>query len=256
MMKWRTMCGGMRVSSSIALFGLCSLGTIGCEHPDRVVLPLTANTPAAKGVLGRMEADSSPPPLLASTGNELKDVPVEKRIVVYNAGFRIVVQSIADAIKSMEQIATQTGGYVQQIDRDKITIRVPVQQYSGAVERVAALGQVTDRQLQTQDVTAEYVDLEARLKNARAVHERLTALLEKAQTTEATLAVEKELGRVGEEIERLQAQLELLKNRVAYSTIAAQFERVARQAELIMNYRRLPFAWLRELDPNLLFVGY
>ena len=189
-------------------------------------------------------------------GDELKDVPVQQRIVVYNAGFRIVVQSIEAAFKSMEQIATQTGGYVQQIEHDKITIRVPAPQYSAAVERVAALGQVTDRQLQAQDVTAEYVDLEARLKNARAVHERLTALLEKAQTTEATLAVEKELARVGEEIERLQGQLELLKNRVAYGTISAQFERVARQTELIKSFRQLPFYWLRELDPNRLWSAY
>ena len=198
----------------------------------------------------------APGPLLASVGDDQKSVPAQQRVVVYNAGFRIVAQSIEDALKRTEQIANETGGYVQEIKRDAITIRVPVQKYPSAVERVEALGQVADRQLQAQDVTEEYVDLEARLNNARNIRKRLEALLEKATTVEATLAVEKELGRVTEEIERLEAKLELLKNRVAYSTITVQFERVARQTELIRGYQQLPFAWLRELDPNRLWQGY
>jgi hypothetical protein len=203
------------------------------------------------------DAPKTPQPLLfASAGEDQKEVPAAKRVVIYNAGFRIVVGSITDALKSMEQIATQTGGYVQEIKGDSIVIRVPAQQYQASVERVQALGVVSERQLQALDVTEEYVDLEARLSNARNVRKRLEALLEKAENVQAALAVEKELNRVGEEIERLEAKLELIKNRVAYSTISVQFERVARQTELIRGFRQLPFAWLRELDPNRLWAGY
>ncbi len=232
---------------------------MGCQNPDQ--LRINSLQEALQQARQRAALDEPrvvPPQglLFASVGEDQKEVPAAKRVVIYNAGFRIVVGSIADALKSMEQIAAETGGYVQEIKGDSVVIRVPAQQYQTSVERVQALGVVSDRQLQALDVTEEYVDLEARLNNARNVHKRLQALLEKAENVEAALAVEKELDRVGEEIERLEAKLELIKNRVAYSTISVQFERVARQTELIRGFRQLPFTWLRELDPNRLWAGY
>jgi hypothetical protein len=230
----------------------------GCAHPDSLK---HIHPNAAEGSISTQQGAIKPEewaarPLLAAVADDQNAVPAQQREVVYNAGFRLVVQSIDDAIKAMQQLAAETGGYLQEIKGDSVTIRVPAAKYDSAVERVAALGQVIDRQLQALDVTEEYVDLEARLNNARNVRKRLEALLEKAQTVEATLAVEKELNRVGEEIERLEAKLELLRHRVAYSTITAQFERVARQTELIRGFRELPFYWLRELDPNRLWLPF
>ena len=93
------------------------------------------------------------------------------------------------------------------------------------------------------------------MKNAMAVRERLSALLAKAENVQAALEVEKELNRVGEEIERLQAKIELLKNRVAYSTITINFERVYRAAPT-PQLMKLPFTWLHDLDPKRLTADY
>lgn len=177
--------------------------------------------------------------------------PKERRIVIYNAGLRIVVKEVEAAIRQTEALAAEFGGYVQGIRSESITIRVPVARYSDAVARVEDLGRVIERQLDAADVTEEYVDLEARLKNAKAVRDRLKALLDRAEDVKAALEVEKELKRVGEEIERLEAKLELIKSRVAFCTISATFERVYRTppSQQIM---KLPFRWLRELDPQRL----
>ncbi len=179
----------------------------------------------------------------------------DKRIVVYTARYRLVVREIESAIAETEKLAAEFGGWVQAIQGDSITFRVPADRYEQATERVEALGRVSERDLQAADVTEEYVDLEARLKNAQAVRQRLLTLLDKAENVTAALEVEKELGRIGQEIEQLQGKLELLKNRVAYSTITATFERVFRTPPA-RQLVRLPFDWLQELDPNRLVEPY
>jgi len=189
---------------------------------------------------------------LVSLAGEQRDVPLDQRVMVYSACYDIVVEEIDEAIDAMRGIAKDFGGYLQKIEGDEITIRVAADRFEGALARVESLGQVQDRELEASDVTDEYVDLQIRLKNALAMRTRLEALLAKAEDVKAALAVEKELGRITEEIELLEAKLTMLKNRVAFSAITASFERAARQPALPRQLMHLPFDWLRELDLNRL----
>ncbi|MBL8878423.1 MAG: DUF4349 domain-containing protein [Phycisphaerales bacterium] len=191
------------------------------------------------------------------TDAELKsdDSPVDRKMV-YSASLGVVVLDIEKAVAATETIAGEFGGYVAQVRTNQITIRVPAADYRLAMDRVSQLGTVTHRTVDAQDVTEKYVDLEARLKNARAVRARLEALLQKAEDAKAAVEIERELFRIGEQIEQMQAKLELLRNRVAYSMISATFQRVAPQAD-VPAARELPFRWLRELRPEyLLSEGY
>ncbi|MBN2559340.1 MAG: DUF4349 domain-containing protein [Phycisphaerae bacterium] len=212
--------------------------------------PIERFTPA-RIAEGLPEAEAMPSVRLVSHQQDTPALPAEDRIVIYNAGLRIVVKEIEESIKQTEALAAELGGWVQEIRGETITIRVPVANYQKATARVEGLGRVVHRELEAADVTEEYVDLQARLKNAMAVRDRLQALLERAEDVKAALEVEKELKRIGEEIERLQAKLGLIKNRVAYSTITVTFERVYRTVPT-PQLMKLPFGWLRELDPNRL----
>ena len=236
-------------------FALCLFAIPGCvsRNSNRMPRRPAMETPGfSDSAAAAMEGMSSQSPIrLASAGDDLSNVPLDRRIVIYNAAFRVVVAEVVDAIKKTEALADELGGYVQSINGDSITIRVPVRNYQDAVARVEKLGRVSHRELEAQDVTEEFVDLQARLKSAKAVRDRLAALLAKAEDVKAALAVEKELARVNEQIECLEAKLELIKNRVAYSTISATFERVYRSTPT-PQLMKLPFAWLRELDPNRL----
>ena len=231
----------------VLAFGLWALAgcsrSLAMEHYQKLGAPME---PAAEA------APESPRAILASAGEEMREVPIGQRVIVYTAAFRIVVHDVFVAVQDTRRIAQEMGGYVQRIQGDAVTIRVPAERFQAAVERLEALGQVSHREVEATDVTDEYVDLQARLKNAQAVRERLLALLQKAEDVKAALEVEKELNRVGAEIEQLQAKIEVLKNRVAYSTITVTFERVAQQTHF-RGVARLPFAWLRELDPNRLW---
>ncbi|MCZ6815114.1 MAG: DUF4349 domain-containing protein [Planctomycetota bacterium] len=218
--------------------------------PRRGSIPVLSNKLDLEAPGNTQDEESSPARLVADHSVD-PATPQGKRIVIYNAGLRIVVKEIDKAIKRAEAFAAEFGGYVQEIRSESITIRIPVAHYREAVSRMEDLGRVVARQLDAADVTEEYVDLEARLKNAKAVRERLRALLDRAEDVKAALEVEKELKRVGEEIERLLAKLKLINNRVAYSTILASFERVYRTPPT-QQIMKLPFLWLRELDPQRL----
>lgn len=183
----------------------------------------------------------------------LSDNPGQ-RVVVYTANFSCVVKDIDVAVTSMQHLAEELGGYLVELRETSVTIRVPSARFHDATDRVERLGQISRRDIRADDVTDEYVDLEARLKNAKAMRERLQALLAKADDIKAALEVEKEIARVSEEIERLQGKLELLKNRISFSTISATFERVYR-VEPTPSVTRLPFTWLSELNPNRLTTG-
>ncbi len=229
---------------------------VGCAtSAHSLKKPLYFGTPAFPAAVGSEHGAASKRPVrLASLREELRDVPLGDRIVVYSAAYRIVVKNVEGALEEAERVADKYNGYVKRIDGSEITIRVQVHHYEQAIAAVEALGQVTHRQQEAADVTDQYVDLEARLRNAKAVRARLEALLARAETVSAALEVEKELKRLGEEIETLEARLELLKHRVAFSTIRVDFERVARKGQIPAGAKQLPFPWLRELDPNRLWA--
>ena len=100
------------------------------------------------------------------------------------------------------------------------TLRVPGARLTDVLTRLRALGQVTQDQQGAQDVSDQLVDLDARMKSARATEQRLIDLL-KNRTGKLTdvLQVEQELTRVRLDIERLDARKVNMTRRVAYATI-------------------------------------
>ena len=188
----------------------------------------------------------------ASTDDEfIPETP--NRIVIYIGDLTIVVDDVEEALDKVEVLTGELGGYVQTLAGATIVVRIPAESFDRAIEAIEAFGQVSRREIHAIDVTEQYVDLKARLNNARKVRQRLEALLEQAQTIEEALAVEKELNRIGEEIERLEGKLKLLENQVAFCTITVTFERVERRAYRFSGMIKLPFPWLHNLHPDRLW---
>lgn len=193
------------------------------------------------------------PALLAVSVQDAADAAAARRVVVYTAALRSVVGEIDASMARAKELALAGGGYVQEIRGDHIILRVPAEKFEPTLAAIEALGRTVEREIHAQDVTEEYVDLEARLRAAQQMRDRLAALLEKAADVKAMLEVERELGRVNEEIEKLTGKLNVLKNKVAYSAISVSFVRVAPRASAAVGARRLPFRWLRELHPDRLW---
>lgn len=141
----------------------------------------------------------------------------------------IEVDSLEPAVAAVQRMATALGGIVgntslssgeYEVRTATIELRIPAARFNEALEGLRPLGKVESVQSHAQDVSEEFVDVSARVANARRLEERLIALLaNRAGKLEEVLAVERELARVREEIERYEGRIRYLQTRVATSTL-------------------------------------
>ncbi len=174
----------------------------------------------------------------------------DSTMLVYTASINLAVYLVDQAINQVEQIAKDNGGFLSSRGDNQIVIRVPRSRFQAALAAVEKTGDVLHRDVRAEDVTDAYMDLEIRIKNARAMRDQLAALLLKANVKEA-IEIERELGRVTDELERMEGQMKLLKDKIAYSTITVTY--AARGSSIEATKVRLPFPWLSQLGlPSLL----
>ena len=137
------------------------------------------------------------------------------------------VESVQGATIQVQAIAQSVGGFVEQLSssggaqvpRSDIIVKVPQGQFTRALERIEALGDVQFRSLGSEDVTDQHIDLTARLATYRKEEQSLNSLLERSNSVAELLSIERELARVQTGIERAQAQLDLLERQVDLATI-------------------------------------
>lgn len=170
-------------------------------------------------------------------------------LLIYQADLGMAVFRVQENLDAIEKMALDAGGYLVTRSEQRITVRVPVKDFEFTVDAVLKLGDVHRREIVAQDVTAEYLDIQIRLKNALAMRLRLEELLQKAQDVKEALKVEEQLGRVAEQIEVMKGRLKYLREVTSFSTISVEF--VERSAPIDARVK-LPYGWLRELGLNSL----
>lgn len=209
-----------------------------------------AAPPAQATAPGAPPAPNAPPSTALAKTDPADEVARDPALVVYAASLVMAVYQVEPSLLTVERIAREHGGFVAKKQDKEIVIRVPRARFQEVVSGVDKVGDVIHRDVSALDVTEEHVDLEVRIKNARAMQARLKDLLQRANVKEA-IEIEKELGRVTEELERLEGKLKVLRDRIAYSTISVSFQE--RAPSPAARSARLPFAWLGELGlPSLL----
>ena len=179
--------------------------------------------PASAMTPGGGVKETQPPPIVDATG--------KKRLVIYTAQFSILVAGVEDSMKALLEKIKQWDGYVQTSDLKRVTFRVPAASFDRVVQEISQMGVVTDKKIQAEDVTRQYMDLDLRIQVAETSLKRLLALLEKAQKTEDLLKIENEVRRLTEEIERMKAEFRTLADQIAYSTITVEFTAKAAEAK-------------------------
>ncbi|WP_437757534.1 DUF4349 domain-containing protein [Sorangium sp. So ce1389] len=167
-------------------------------------------------------------------------------LLIYTAQVAMAVFEVGASLGKVEALARELGGFLARRDDRTITIRVPAARFDEALKRLEGLGDMLQRNVVAEDVTEEFLDLGVRIRNARAVRDRLEKLLEKAAKVEESIQLERELARVAGELERLEGRLKFLRDRVAFSTLTVSFQ--PRSTETITpSGPRLPIEWLNEL---------
>lgn len=162
---------------------------------------------------------------LTDLNEQVASLVTQQRIIVRTVEIGLVVSDVADAIDEISQLAQELGGWVVNTDRSRrhngsISIRVPATSLDDAVSRLRDSAVDVEFEISTsRDVTDEFVDTTARLTNLEATEGALLKLLDNAVTVEDALAVQRELTRVQEEIERLQGRIKFLEQTAAFSLI-------------------------------------
>ncbi|HUS67778.1 MAG TPA: DUF4349 domain-containing protein [Kofleriaceae bacterium] len=204
-------------------------------------------------------APPSPAPAPATPGQPPPDPtpPAEQAVVqvkpllIYTATFNLAVFETVAAIDAIEEMARKRGGYLVRRADNFIIVRVPAPQFHEAVSDVGGLGDVLHREITVQDVTAEFRDLELRLRNLMAVRDRVEKLLAQSKNVNEALEVERELERITTGIEQMKGRLKYLAELVAFSTLQVNFQ--PRPVDQVSSEVKLPFHWLDDLGlPRLL----
>ena len=149
----------------------------------------------------------------------------EIRKILFSAYLTVEVDIPDTASGALKTIAKKYGGYVQESGSNRTIIRVRSEQLQTALEDIAGVGHITNKNVVGNDITDEYLDIKIRLDNALKARERYLQLLEKAENVEATLKVEKELERLNETIDRLKGRVNKFNHLSEYSTITVTIEK-------------------------------
>ncbi len=197
------------------------------------LLAVACDDAAFKGQLGL--SDEAAPPQAARVAEPLalEAIPVPtERLLVRRANVALEVENVDTAVARIRVIAADLEARVEGLEqvggpretrRTTVTVRVPEARLDAAVERTRALGKVERVSLYEREVTEEVEDLDVRLRNLRRLEERLLRLLsERTGELEEVLAVERELARVREGIERGEARLRTLENEIAWSYLGIE----------------------------------
>jgi hypothetical protein len=227
----------------LLVFAIASLGGLACDGsgssadmsaPEGSGAESSERDMAASDAKALMPAnqrgpDQPPSPAMPPTSpGQLADTAAPA-MLIRTGRASLEVDSLELAIAAVRDLAARAGGYVAnssieggdtRLRAASLELKIPAPRWSAVIEGLEPLGEVESITEETQDVGEEYVDLSARLTNARRLETRLIELL--AQRTgklEDVLMVERELARVREEIERYEGRLRFLRSRVATSTL-------------------------------------
>jgi anti-sigma factor RsiW len=199
-------------------------------------LPPSSAAPVNGDKLEQFATLQSAPPVSSSTPQADQrapqiDLTANGPMIIRTAQLSLIAKDFDKARANLELILKRHRGYVGELDAGgstgsgrtlTATLRVPADQLDATLTEVKALGRVESESQSGQDVTSQYVDLQARLDNARHTEERLSDLLrDRAGKLSDVLAVEQELDRVRGEIEQMQANRKNMANQVNYATLHA-----------------------------------
>jgi Domain of unknown function (DUF4349) len=167
------------------------------------------------------------------------ETAVVDRKIIRNADITIEVDSTSEAQHRVTSIAEARGGFVvtseakqresadpaQRATDFKLVVRVPEDQFGVALDEIKKLAtNVPEEKATGQDVTEEFIDLEARIKTQKALEAQFLGIMRQANTVEDALEVQRQIAEVRTEIERLEGRKRFIENRSSLATITVNIQ--------------------------------
>ncbi|MEP6924693.1 MAG: DUF4349 domain-containing protein [Pyrinomonadaceae bacterium] len=227
----------MRQLPKIILFSLITLTFTACANtfekstaPQESMATVSQKSAADNGS-GAPQAEKIS---LEQADNSQNAPTITERKIIRNANLTLESATTEEVGRKIAQIAEQRGGFVVSSDMQartnssgeangstvNLVVRVPAAQFE---QTVAEIRQTSNRVVQEkvsgQDVTEEFIDLEARLKTKRALEAQFLEIMKQSRTVSDALEVQKQLAEVRGEIEKIEGKRKFLESQTSLSTI-------------------------------------
>jgi hypothetical protein len=225
------------------LISLVLLAGLGCNQGAESTQSRAGNQPGEAALTDQASAARSvpevaiPPDAAPQPQPQGPTQPGSQSMIIRTGRASLEVDSLEIAIAAVRDLAARVGGYVggssveggdDRLRAASLELRIPAPRWAEVIRGLNPIGKLESVSEEAQDVGEEFVDVTARLTNARRLETRLTVLLDqRTGKLEDVLAVERELARVREEIERYEGRLRYLSSRVATSTLVVYLHEAA-----------------------------
>jgi hypothetical protein len=219
--------------------GACSAGDSGSDNGG------TAGQPQAAA--GGEAARDQAAPEQAKSGAGGADLRIDQRAIIYTGTLQVRVDDVERAAREASTVVTGAGGFVGGDQRNsdsadaraELILRVPADRFTKVLEALVDLGEQERREVRTEDVTEETVDLDARIATQRARVDSARRLLARATSISDLVTLENEVGHREADLASLEAKKRRLADLTALSTITVTFvgpEAVAAEEETDLGF--------------------
>jgi hypothetical protein len=200
----------------------------------------TSTVPSSDGSTGK-PVIGAPVPQSGGTGGSIDQTnPVPNVVpavqgpqVIRTAQMTLSVGSglFDSKLADLRTVVEQQGGFIAGTDAQSnpttdesirtgvITFMVPAAKFDETIDLLAKMGKVKNEHISGNDVSAQYVDLQARLANQMAQRDAMLVLLKRAQSISDIIAVQTQIGQITGQIEQLKGQIQYIEHNTSYSTV-------------------------------------
>jgi hypothetical protein len=240
----------LRTLAVILVMGLALLGCGATAAPTAVPsfakqaapmapAPTMAAAPASSGA--RSSAGESTTDTKASTDTTAAD---QQKLIIRTGTMVLIVNDVPVTVDSITGIANDSGGLVLRTDTrhqgdlliSTVSIKVPVESFDDVTAKLRKLAvKVDSDSASSQDVTEEFVDLDARVKVMEATEQQLLTFLQRTQNVDESLKVYRELTNVRSQIESIKGRMNYLQKSAAMSTITVTVRPVEKDKPIVQE---------------------
>ncbi len=183
----------------------------------------------------RYEAKEDAASAIKTEGAALNSAPIPppiERKLIKNGDVHFKAKSLKETKNNIQKTLTTYGGYISKENSydysenptEELIIRVPSQNFDALLENILkGADQIDSKSINIEDVTEQFVDIEARLKNKKQLEDKYRELLVKANNMEDILKIEKERSTIREDIDATEGRLKYLTDQVSLSTLRVTY---------------------------------
>jgi hypothetical protein len=150
-----------------------------------------------------------------------------RRLLIRTGSMAVEVSDLESAVEALSAMVRERNGYTLNASTSsewaRVSAKVPAADLEAFLDQVATLGEERSRQINADDVTERFHDLQAEIENTRAFRDRLRLLLERAEKVEEVLNVERELTRVQTHLDSLESRSARMSTDIEYATVSIDF---------------------------------